>query len=277
MSVQPTMTRYRTLAVVLGAVTVAACGDKTTQLSNITAPPIAGAFVQFFNFSVGAPQVNFYAGALKVTGVSSSNCAPPNDTTSVCLTTGNESTTGTAYGGVANAGFFAQVAPGAVALSAKITATTNNGVAVATTNATLAAGTSYSYYMSGIFNAGTNASDAFVIADTLPAVNLDTVYVRFVNAISNASNTLALSVKLESSGTVTAVGAAQAYQTAGAYTVLPAGLYDLTVQATGASSALVTRTAVSFVAGHVYTVTARGDPTSGVTANKPALDNTANR
>ena len=40
---------------------------------------------------------------------------------------------------------------------------------------------------------------------------------------------------------------------------------------------VITRTAVSFAAGRVYTISSRGDMVSTVTANKPALDNTANR
>jgi hypothetical protein len=58
---------------------------------------------------------------------------------------------------------------------------------------------------------------------------------------------------------------------------LPAGVYDLNTRTAGSSTNVITRTSVSFVAGHVYTITARGDAASGVTANKPALDNTANR
>jgi hypothetical protein len=268
------MTRYKTLAVLFCAVAVTACGDKTTQ--NITAP-VSGALVKFFNFGVGAPSVNFYANTLKVTGVTSSNCSPPNDTTTVCRTTGNETITGTAYSVAADGGLYSALPVGAVALTGKITATTDNGLAVATVNTTLTNGSFYSYYLSGIYDPVGKASDAFIVPDTLPAFDYNNVYVRFVNAISN-SQPMTLYAKLQLTGTETGLGlTTQAYKAAGPFTLLTAGVYDLNTRTAGSSVNVITRTSVSFVAGHVYTVTARGDMTSGVTANKPALDNTANR
>jgi len=268
------MTRYRTLVALLGAVVVTACGDKMTQ--NITGP-VSGALVKFFTFSVGAPGVNFYAGTLKVTGVSSSNCAPPNDTTAVCRAAGIESTTGTTYTAAADGGLYSELAPGAVALSGKITATTDNGLAVATVNSTLANGSYYSYYLSGIYDPVGKTSDAFLVADSLPALDFNNVYVRFVNAISMWQQ-MTWFEKLQSTGAEPGLGTAtQAYKAAGSFTLLPPVVYDLNTRTAGSSVNVITRTSVSFVAGHVYTVTARGDMTSGVTANKPALDNTANR
>jgi hypothetical protein len=269
-----TMTRCRTVALLACAVGVAACGDKMEQ--NITAP-VNGALVQFFNFGVGAPGVNFYENTLKVTGVSSSNCAPPNDTTSTCRSSGAESTTGTTYGNAADGALYSQLTPGTVALAGKITATTDNGLAISTLNTTLAANTMYSYYLSGIYDPVAKTSDSFVVTDSLPTPDLQNTYVRFVNAISN-SQPMTLYVKLQSSGVETAAGTTtQAYKAAGAFILLPPGVYDLNTRTAGSSTNVISRTSVSFVAGHVYTVTARGDMTSGVTANKPALDNTANR
>ena len=258
----------------LCAAVVAACGDKTTQ--NITAP-VSGALVKFFNFGVGAPGVNFYANTLKVTGVSSSNCSPPNDTTTVCRTTGNESTTGTVYSGAADGGLYSEVPVGAVALAGKITATTDNGLAVATVNTSLTNGNFYSYYLSGIYDPVGKASDAFIVTDSMPTLDQNNVYVRFVNAISS-SQPMTLYAKLQLTGAETGLGTTtQAYKAAGAFTMLAPGVYDLNTRTAGSAVNVVTRTSVSFVAGHVYTVTARGDMTSGVAANKPALDNTANR
>jgi len=254
---------------------VAACGDKTTQVIDT---PVNGALVKFFNFSVGAPGVNFYDGTLKVSGVSSSNCAPPNDTTSACRSTGLEAMTCTTYTNSANGALYVQLTPGTVPLAGKIISTgTDNGLAIATVNATIATGTMYSYYLSGIYDPVAKTTDAFVVTDDLPAPDLNNTFVRFVNAISN-SQPMTLYAKLQATGIETGIGTTtQAYKAAGAFMQLPAGVYDLNTRTAGSSTNVISRTSVSFVAGHVYTITARGDLTSGVTANKPALDNTANR
>jgi len=97
-----------------------------------------------------------------------------------------------------------------------------------------------------------------------------------VNAISN-SQPMTLYVKGSTATSEIAVGSAVAYKNAGAFTPVPADVYELDTRTAGSSTNLITRTAVSFVAGHMYTVTARGDMTSSATATKPALDNTANR
>jgi hypothetical protein len=70
-----------------------------------------------------------------------------------------------------------------------------------------------------------------------------------------------------------------AYQAGGAFTALPAGVYDLFARESGATANKISRTAVSFVAGRVYTIGARGDITvvSTTATNRPFLDNTANR
>lgn len=107
--------------------------------------------------------------------------------------------------------------------------------------------------------------------------------VRFVHAISNA-NPMTLYAK----NTITPfaevpVGAEVAYKSAGAFTAIPAGVYDLSTRYTGSATNAMTRTGVSFVGGRVYTITARGDITVAATttgcgaANKTCLDNTANR
>ena len=271
------MTRYRALAAALCALGVAACGDKTIQ--NITASvPATNALVKFFNFSVGSPNVNFYDGTLKVTGVSSSNCAPPNDTTTVCRTTGNESLTGTAYTGAANGALYVTVTPGTSTLTGKIVASgADSARVIATLNTSLVANTMYSVYLSGVYDAVAKTTDSFILADSLPAADFNNVYVRFVNAVYNSSP-MTLYAKLQATGVETAVGSTtQAYKAGSVFFQLPAGVYDLNTRTAGSSTNVITRTSVSFVAGHVYTIAARGDAASGVTANKPALDNTANR
>jgi hypothetical protein len=272
------MMSNRSLAVLLSAAMLAAC--KGDGVQDITAP-LPGAAVKFFNFGVNAPAVNFYANDTKLTAISSTSCTPPTDP--ACLAKGIESTTGVASGAAAAGGFYVGVTPGQYTLSGRIAAAIDNGLAVASTPATLADGKFYSYYTSGIYDATAKKSDAFVVEDVLPAVSPDPTiaYVRFVNAISNSSP-MTLYVKNTVSGQEVAVGAAVAYKAAGAFIAVPAGVYDLNTRAAGSATNLITRTAVSFNAGaatRVYTITARGDMTvtSTTATTRPQLDNTANR
>ena len=272
------MMSIRSLAVLLSAAMLAACEGDGVQ--TITAP-VPGAAVKFFNFGVNAPAVNFYANDIKLTAVSSTSCTPP--TNPACVTNGIESTTGVASGAAAAGGFYVGITPGQYTLAGRIAAATDNALAIASTPATLADGKYYSYYTSGIYDAATKKSDAFVVEDALPPTNPDATiaYVRFVNAISNSSP-MTLYAKNTVTGTEVAVGAAVAYKAAGAFAPLPAGVYDLSARGAGSATNLITRTAVSFNAGaatRVYTITARGDMTvtSTTAATRPQLDNTANR
>jgi hypothetical protein len=268
------MHRSRLLTLLVCAAAVAACDKNGVQ--NITAP-VTGAAVKFFNFGVTAPGVNFYANTNKVTAISSANCQPPNDTTAVCKSTGNEVTTGVAYGAAGNGGFYNAIAPGQTTLTGKIAAATDKDLAISPVTATLDDGKFYSYFISGIYDPAAKKVDAFVVEDPIPAtIDPTQTYVRFVNAVSNSSPQI-LYAKSTTSGTETAVGAAVAYKGAGTFTALPGGVYDLNTRATGSATNIITRTSVSFVAGRVYTVSSRGDQNSTVTANRPALDNTANR
>ncbi len=267
------MNRYASLALMLGAATVVACGDAARQ--NLTAPA-RGAAIKFFNFGVAAPGVYFYANGQKITAISTALCQPPNDTLSVCRTTGNDSTVGAAPGAAGNGGMYNQLTPAQYTLTAA-TALTNTHVTIATTSTTLADGKFYSYYLSGIYDPVGKTVDAFVIEDPLPAISDYTMaYVRFVNAISN-SQPMTLYAFSTTTSTESAVGSTVAYKAAGAFTAIPGGVYNINGRAAGSSTNLVTRSAVSFSAGHIYTVTARGDMNATVTANKPAFDNTANR
>lgn len=265
------------LAMLLGAAAIAAC-DKN-GLTDITAPA-SGARVKFFNFGVNAPGVNFYANDNKVTAVTTSTCSPSSgtrDTTTLCNTTGNESTTGTTYGNAGNSGLYNQVSPGQVKLAGKIAATTDKGLSISNVTTSLEDGKYYSYFVSGIYNSTTKTADGFVIEDPLPATaDYSKAYVRFVNAISN-STPLTLYVKGSTATSEIAIGSGVSYKAAGAFTPVPADVYELDARAAGSSANLITSTGVSFVAGHVYTITARGDMTSTVTATKPAFNVTANQ
>lgn len=263
------MHRYGSLALLLCAVAIGACDKNGRQ--DITAPA-AGANVKFFNFGVNAPGVNFYANSQKLTAISATTCQPPNDTTSVCRSTGNESTTGTASGAAGNGGLYNEVAPGQVALTGKIAAATDKDLAVANVAATLGDGKFYSYFISGVYDATAKKVDAFVVEDPIPAItDFTQAYVRLVNAVAN-SQPMVLYGKSTVTGTESAIGATVAYAAAGTFIAIPAGVYDLNTRTAGSTTNVISRTGVSFVGGHVYTVTSRG--TIGGT---PALDNTSNR
>ena len=268
--------RIRSLVALLAAASLPACsGDGVQQIT----APATGADVKFFNFAVGAPGVDFYANDQKITAVSTGNCTPP--TNPACLTTGLPATTGVASGSAGNGGLYNAIAPGQYTFQGRIAATTDNGLAIASAAATLADGKFYSYYVSGIYDAASKKADAFVIEDVIPtSSNPTSVNVRFVNAISNSSP-MTLFVK-DSAGVERPIGGAVAYKTAGAFTAIPGGTYDLVVRAAGSNAALISRSAISFSplsGGRAFTIAARGDMTvtSTTSASRPQLDNTANR
>lgn len=259
------MTRIRILSALLAAVALAGCEKDAIQIDDITAPA-TGAWVKFFNFGVGAPQVNFYAGDRKVTAVSS--------------TTGAESTVGVAYGGAAAGGVYTAIPAGQVTFAGRISATVDNNLAISAIPGTLVEGKAYSVYLSGPYDAAAKRSDGFVVEDNLPAAFDDTqALVRLVNASHN-SPAVRLFVRNPTTLAETPVGAPVAYKAGGAFVGIPSGGYDLVVRADGATAALVTRTAVAFSVGRMYTITLRGDatlPSTGTSANRPILDNTLNR
>jgi hypothetical protein len=268
------MQSIRSLAAALCAVALAACGDK--QVQDITAPA-PGAAVKFFNFGLNAPSVNFFANDTKLTAISSTSCTPPVD--AKCTTTGIESTNGTAFGAAGASGLYVGVQPGQYTLSGRISAATDNGVAISSTSATFDTGKYYSYYLSGAYDAATKKVEGFVVEDPIPApLDPTRAYVRFVNAIANSAP-MVLYAKSTTNGAEGAIGAAVAYKSAGAFVAVAPDIYDLNTRAVGASANLITRTAVGFSPGRVYTISARGDMTATSTSatNRPVLDNTANR
>lgn len=270
------MKSFRSLALLLGVVFIASCDKNSTQ--NISGPA-AGSAVKFFNFGVGAPSVNFYANDQKLTGASSTSCSSSvtgqtSDTT--CLNSGKESTSGTAYGlGANGGGAYSSIAPGSYTLSARITSATNNGVAIASTPATLADGKYYSYYLSGIYNSTAKTIDAFMIDDPITTPDYTVANVRFVNAISN-SQPMILYAKNQTTGVETAIGTTVPYKSAGTFVGLPTGIYDLSTRVAGSGTNVISRTGVGLGVGHVYTITAYGDITATKGTTVPALDNTTN-
>jgi hypothetical protein len=238
----------------------------------------SGSYVRFYNFGVNAPSVNFYANDTKLTAVSSTSCEPPTDPR--CTAGGIESTTGTAYGFLGNAGLYSVLPAGQYTLTGRIAAATDNGLAVATAPAALADGKYYSFYQSGIYNATAKTVDSFLIEDPLPATLIDftTVYARFVNASSNSSP-MTVYAKNTVGGDSVLVGSNIAYKGASPFVSLAGGSYDLTVRYAGSNTAVIVLKAVPVALGRVYTITARGDMTvtSTTAANRPILDVTPNR
>ena len=263
------MNRHSYIAALLCAGVLSACSKD--PLRDISGPPPAASRIRFFNFGVNAPGVNFYANATKMTAITNS-------------TPGVESTIGVAYGGVGAGGAYEAIAPGQYTLAGKIAATTDKDLSISTLATTIADGKYYSFYMSGIYDATAKTVEGFVVEDPVVAPTDFTVAtVRFVHAISNA-NPMTLYAKLSppTTSTEVSVGAEVAYKNAGAFTQIPAGVYDLSARYAGATTSALTRPGVSFVGGRVYTITVRGDITvapstaCGAT-NKTCLDNTANR
>lgn len=280
-----TMKRYGSLAVLLCAAALTACGGyEKNAVQDITAPSVPEASIRFFNFGISAPGVNFYADETKLTAINFTGCtsAPAKDA-EPCTSTGNPSATGVTYGGVAAGGMYAGVEPGSHTLSGRIAAVTDRGLAISNVTTTLNSGMKYSYYQSGPYNTTTKTVDAFVVEDPFPdAIDWTTSSVRFVHAIYNA-NPMTLYAKDRVTGVETAIGGLTAYKGAGAFTTLPPGAYDLRAAYAGASTNAMTRTNVSFAEGRTYTITARGNITVAVTTtgcagtNVTCLDNTANR
>lgn len=273
------MNRHRSIAALLGLALLASCDAfDEIVLKDITAPQPT-ARIKFNNFSVGSVGVNFFANSTKMTAVLTTSCSTntglPTDTAtkSTCLATGIESATGTTYGGNAAGGLYMGIAPGQYTLTAKKAATDS---VVSTVTQTITAGKSYSFYMSGLFDASARTAEAFVVEDPLPtgAPDLTVAHVRFVNAMPNATGDLNLTVTNTTTSTATAVGAAAAYKAGTAFITVPEGTYNLAARVTGATSDLITRTNVSFSGGRIYTITARGNATVSSTR---ALDNTENQ
>ncbi|MBA4070366.1 MAG: hypothetical protein C0497_00790 [Gemmatimonas sp.] len=265
------MKKLTSIAVLLlSATALSSCGEEA--FPDITGP-MAESRIKFFNFSVGAPGVYFYANNNKVAGITGTVVI---DAATGIVTSGAESVTGITYpatstsdGGVTAGGYYSAIAPGSYDLAAKLADTTQRATVVSTLSTAIASGKYYSYYLSGAYNTATKSAEAFIVEDNFP-VNMDwtQAYVRFVNA-SPTSAPLSLYAKLQATGVEGRLGENVAYKTAGAFLSVPTAVYDLTARdANGVTK--VTRTAVSFSAGRVYTITLRGTTTL-------ALNNTTNR
>lgn len=257
------MRPIRSVAVLLCAAALTSCDKNAVQ--DITGP-LPSARIKFYNFGVNAPGVHFYANDRKMTAINSA--------------TGVESTIGTTYTtGVASGDRYSGIDPGQYTFSGRIAATVDKDLPISNVVATIADGKYYSFFQSGIYNSTTKTVDAFIVEDPIPAdMDFTVAYVRFVHAISNA-NPMTLYITPTVPGTEIAVGGLVPYKSAGAFTAVPSGVYNLNTRYAGLTTNAISRTAVSFSAGRVYTIAAKGDITiTGTTnANRPLLDNTLNR
>ncbi|NUQ94142.1 MAG: DUF4397 domain-containing protein [Gemmatimonadaceae bacterium] len=256
------MKNHYAAAVLLCAGALVGCGDKVDPIGPVRGPQPTSA-VKYFNFSVGAPGVNFYANDTKVTAISSS--------------TGVESTTGTTYGNAGAGALYTAIAPGQYTFTGRIAAATDKGLTIASTAQNIADGKRYSFYQSGIYNATTKTTDSFIVEDnwTIPTDTM--AHVRFVNAISNAPNAIQLVIKSQSTGsTEITIGGPTAYKSATDFVAVPGSVYDLYARYPGSATNVFTRTSISLLGRRVATITARGDATSSATATKPTFDITIN-
>ena len=256
------MMKFRSIAVLLGVFALASCNQDGVQ--DITGV-VPAAKIRFFNFALNAPQVNFFANDTKMTAVLSS--------------AGTEVSTGVAYGAVGAGGYYSGVTPGSYQFSARISDTSVKNVTISKVTQNIDAGKTYSYYTSGLYDPVARMADGFVVEDPyLTTFDDSQAYVRFVNAIYNSSP-MTMYAKNTVTGVEVPIGSTVAYKSAGAFTPLPNGIYDLSTRVAGSSTNAIARTGVQFSFGRIYTITARGDITvSSTTAtNRPFLDNTANR
>lgn len=259
---------YLGIAGLLLSIFVTSCDKNAIQ--EIDAPLTSGAQIKFFNFGVSSPSVNFYANATKISGTLSS--------------TGSESINGVSYGSVFPSTNYNLIQGGSYTFKGQIssTATIDANFAVANLQANVEVGKFYSLYTSGIYNTTTKTTDAFIVEDKLPAVDNNSVYIRFVNTISNAPSAMNLVIKNTSTNEEVVVATNIGYKGASEFVKVPSGLYEVYARYPSSNINLITRNGTSIVSfgfARVYTISSRGDMSilSTTLTSKPFLDNTSNR
>lgn len=247
------MKKLASIAVLLCATVLSSCGEEA--FPDITGP-MGESRIRFFNFSVGAPGVYFYANNTKAAGIGAASVVI--DAKTGVVTSSLESVTGTVYGGVTAGGYYSAIAPGSYTLQAKLADTTQRATIVSTVTTNLTAGKAYSYYMSGVYDATAKTAEAFVVEDNFPTtVDWTQALVRFVNAGPTSAPLTLYGTNTSTATPEAAIGAITAYKAGSAFVGVPTGSYNLAAKDAGGVSK-VTRTAVSFSAGRVYTITLRG-------------------
>jgi hypothetical protein len=258
------MKKLASIAVLLCATVLSSCGEEA--FPDITGP-MGQTRIRFFNFSVGAPGVYFYANNNKAAGIGAASVVI--DAKTGVVTSSLESITGTTYGNVTAGGYYSAVTPGTYDLQAKMADTLQRATIVSTVNTALSAGKAYSYYMSGAYDATLKTAEAFVVEDNFPAMDWTQAYVRFVNAGPTSAPLTLYGTNTTLATPEAAIGAITAYKAGSAFVGVPTGSYNLAAKDAGGVSK-VTRTAVQFSAGRVYTITLRG-------TTSLFLDNTTNQ
>lgn len=258
------MKKLASIAVLLCATMLSSCGEEA--FPDITGP-MGESRIKFFNFSVGAPGVYFYANNNKAAGIGAASIVI--DAKTGVVTSSLESVTGTVFGGVTAGGYYSAMTPGSYTLQAKLADTTQRATVVSTVTTNLASGKYYSYYISGAYDAATKTAEAFVVEDPVPTtVNWSQALVRFVNAGPTSAPLTLYGTNTTTATPEAAIGAITAYKAGSAFVPVATGSYNLAAKdAAGVSK--ITRTAVQFSAGRVYTITLRGTTTL-------FLDNTTN-
>lgn len=264
--------RHIFLTALLLSTTIFSCKKNTIRIIDQKLDD-SQAQIKFFNFGINAPSMNLYANGNKISAIASA--------------TGAESASGTAYGSVFPASNYEIITPGAYTLKGQLssTAATDANLAVLTATATVEANKYYTLYACGFYNTTTKTSDAFLIEDKLPAVDYTVAYVRFVNTVPNAPQNMNLYIKNTTTATETLVATSIAYKAASDFVAVPVGVYEIYARYPTATTVNVisrnatTNGTVSLTGGRVYTFGARGDITvvSTTAANRPLIDNTANR
>lgn len=256
------MSSYRAFAALLCVAALTSCDYEKIAVQDIHVPA-PGSQVKFFNLGMSSPGVNFYANDTKVTGI--------------LTATGTEATTGVVFPGTGAAGLYSGLEPGQYTLSGRIAATTDKDLPISQLSTTLETGKRYSFYQSGPYNTTTKQVDAFIVEDPYAEeINWSAATVRFVHAIHNA-NPMTLYLTNVETGTVLTIGDAVAYKSAGAFTLVPEGIYNLSTRYTGASTNALTTSSVTFSASRVYTVNVAGDITSTAAATRPVFFISFNR
>ncbi len=258
------MKKLASIAVLLVATVLASCGEEA--FPDITGP-MGESRIKFFNFSVGAPGVYFYANGTKAAGVGAASIVI--DTKTGVVTSSLESITGTTYGNVTSGGYYSATTPGSYTLKAQLADTVLRSTVVSTVATNIVAGKYYSFYMSGAYDAVTKTAEAFVVEDNIPAtVNWSQALVRFVNAGPTSAPLTLYGTNTTTAAPEGAIGAITTYKSGSAFVPVATGSYNLVAKDAGGVSK-ITRTAVQFSAGRVYTITLRGTTTL-------FLDNTTN-
>ena len=168
----------------------------------------------------------------------------------------------------------AAIAPAQYAIKAKIAATVDKDLSVSTVNTTIADGKSYSFYMSGFYDATAKTVEGFVVEDPYPAA------IDYTVASTCASSTrsptrrpMVLWAKSTTVGDSVAIGgtAGIAYKGATGFVPIRGDAYDLVVRYPGSNTAVITLAAQTLSSSRVYTISSRGDITiTSTTAASPA-------